>query len=240
MFFRGHNPHQVIPVEWAGDAPLIKPEPWMADGLCGQTDPEMFFPEKGGSTKNAKKVCAACPVKAECLDYALERDQRFGIWGGLSERERRRLRAPRKEKAQAPRAARVEWSPEEDATLRYLASDPERTNGTIARILGRPQASVRTRRRTLGIEPSPRRGRPSKAQQEAFRDEVAIDLAMAGERVPLTSAERREAVRRLHATRVTDREIAERLGLNVRTVFRIRAELGLPAAVGRDGKAIAS
>jgi WhiB family redox-sensing transcriptional regulator len=60
--------------------------------LRAQTDPEAFFPEKGGSTREAKKVCLTCDVRAECLDYALQHDERFGIWGGLSERERRRLK----------------------------------------------------------------------------------------------------------------------------------------------------
>jgi WhiB family transcriptional regulator, redox-sensing transcriptional regulator len=65
---------------------------WQEGALCAQTDPEAFFPEKGGSTREAKRVCASCEVRAECLQYALEHDQRFGIWGGLSERERRRLK----------------------------------------------------------------------------------------------------------------------------------------------------
>ena len=65
---------------------------WQTDALCAQTDPEAFFPEKGGSTRDAKRVCEACPVQAECLDYAMSKDEKFGIWGGLSERERRRLR----------------------------------------------------------------------------------------------------------------------------------------------------
>lgn len=65
---------------------------WQERALCSQTDPEAFFPEKGGSTREAKKVCAGCEVRSECLDYALENDERFGIWGGLSERERRRLK----------------------------------------------------------------------------------------------------------------------------------------------------
>ncbi len=65
---------------------------WQGDALCAQTDPEAFFPEKGGSTRDAKKVCGSCMVKSECLEYALGNDERFGIWGGLSERERRRLR----------------------------------------------------------------------------------------------------------------------------------------------------
>ncbi len=65
---------------------------WQADSLCAQTDPEAFFPEKGGSTREAKRVCVSCEVRVECLDYALANDERFGIWGGLSERERRKLR----------------------------------------------------------------------------------------------------------------------------------------------------
>lgn len=65
---------------------------WQQSALCAQTDPEAFFPEKGGSTREAKRVCHNCPVSAECLGYALENDERFGIWGGMSERERRRLK----------------------------------------------------------------------------------------------------------------------------------------------------
>lgn len=65
---------------------------WQSDALCAQTDPESFFPEKGGSTREAKRICESCEVRSECLEYALENDERFGIWGGLSERERRKLR----------------------------------------------------------------------------------------------------------------------------------------------------
>lgn len=65
---------------------------WQERALCAQTDPESFFPEKGGSTREAKKICTGCEVRAECLEYALAHDERFGIWGGLSERERRKLR----------------------------------------------------------------------------------------------------------------------------------------------------
>ena len=65
---------------------------WQERALCAQTDPEAFFPEKGGSTREAKKVCLGCDVRSECLEYALAHDERFGIWGGLSERERRKLK----------------------------------------------------------------------------------------------------------------------------------------------------
>lgn len=65
---------------------------WMDNALCRQTDPEAFFPEKGGTTALAKAVCRHCEVRADCLQYALDNDERFGVWGGLSERERRRLK----------------------------------------------------------------------------------------------------------------------------------------------------
>ncbi|MFQ2876502.1 MULTISPECIES: WhiB family transcriptional regulator [unclassified Mycobacterium] len=91
------RPHlSVVP-----DAPAaFEPEPieeipadqWQDKALCAQTDPEAFFPEKGGSTREAKKICLGCEVRHECLEYALAHDERFGIWGGLSERERRRLK----------------------------------------------------------------------------------------------------------------------------------------------------
>jgi WhiB family redox-sensing transcriptional regulator len=91
-------------VEW-GDAPtedlgvLVHlfdaaddEQEWQERALCAQTDPEAFFPEKGGSTREAKRICQGCEVRSECLEYALGQDERFGIWGGLSERERRKLK----------------------------------------------------------------------------------------------------------------------------------------------------
>ena len=73
-------------------APATTDEEWQERALCAQTDPEAFFPEKGGSTREAKRICQGCEVRDACLDYALAHDERFGIWGGLSERERRRLK----------------------------------------------------------------------------------------------------------------------------------------------------
>lgn len=70
-----------------------KEQVWQELALCAETDPESFFPEKGGSTRDAKGICLRCEVKDVCLQYALDRDERFGIWGGLSERERRRLKS---------------------------------------------------------------------------------------------------------------------------------------------------
>lgn len=74
--------------DWAPD--YLPPE-WYADALCAETDPQIFFPEAGGSTRAAKKVCASCPVRVECLEYALAHKDAFGIWGGVSERDRRKI-----------------------------------------------------------------------------------------------------------------------------------------------------
>jgi WhiB family transcriptional regulator, redox-sensing transcriptional regulator len=71
---------------------ILVAEPWTDLALCAQADPEAWFPEKGGSTRLPKLICRGCEVRGECLDYALETDQRFGVWGGLSERERRQLK----------------------------------------------------------------------------------------------------------------------------------------------------
>lgn len=68
---------------------------WQDFALCKETDPEAFFPIKGGSTREAKSVCHGCEVRDQCLEYALAHDDRFGIWGGLSERERRALKKTR-------------------------------------------------------------------------------------------------------------------------------------------------
>ncbi|MBL7487054.1 WhiB family transcriptional regulator [Frankia sp. AgW1.1] len=65
---------------------------WQEQSLCAQTDPEAYFPEKGGSTREAKRICSGCEVQSECLEYALANDERFGIWGGTSERDRRKLK----------------------------------------------------------------------------------------------------------------------------------------------------
>ncbi|TDO18159.1 transcription factor WhiB [Mycobacterium sp. BK086] len=67
-------------------------EPWVRDALCSETDPEAFFPIPGGSTREAKRICLRCVVRDDCLEYALAHDERFGVWGGMSERERRRMK----------------------------------------------------------------------------------------------------------------------------------------------------
>jgi WhiB family redox-sensing transcriptional regulator len=73
--------------------PLLQPDPeWKQLGLCNQVDPDLWFPDRGASAREPQRICGDCPVRAECLEYALETDQRFGIWGGTSEQERRRIK----------------------------------------------------------------------------------------------------------------------------------------------------
>lgn len=69
---------------------------WMEDALCAQTDPDIFYPEKGGSTTPATSVCNNCTVRAECLEYAVANDIRHGIWGGTSDNDRKRMARERK------------------------------------------------------------------------------------------------------------------------------------------------
>ncbi|GAA2963706.1 WhiB family transcriptional regulator [Streptomyces enissocaesilis] len=65
---------------------------WQETALCAQTGPEFFFPAPGSSIREAKRLCGACEGRVACLEYALSNDERFGVWGGLSENERLRLR----------------------------------------------------------------------------------------------------------------------------------------------------
>jgi WhiB family transcriptional regulator, redox-sensing transcriptional regulator len=84
------HPIGLLPVITGED---IQEEPnWQERARCAETDPDAFFPEKGGSTREAKKICLGCDVRDECLEYALQHDERHGIWGGLSDRERRKLK----------------------------------------------------------------------------------------------------------------------------------------------------
>ena len=75
--------NQLLPVE----------RDWREDALCPQTDPDAFFPDKGGSSRPAKQICGRCSVSSSCLAYALEHGIREGIWGGMSPSERRQYAA---------------------------------------------------------------------------------------------------------------------------------------------------
>jgi WhiB family redox-sensing transcriptional regulator len=65
----------------------------MKDGRCTQVDPEIFFPTTAEGSRIAKTICAHCDVQAQCLVYALENDERFGVWGGMNAEDRRENRS---------------------------------------------------------------------------------------------------------------------------------------------------
>jgi hypothetical protein len=66
--------------------------PWTARAQCAETDPEIFFPPKGDPATAARAICRCCPVRDDCLVYALDAREEYGIWGGLDPDERRNLR----------------------------------------------------------------------------------------------------------------------------------------------------
>ena len=68
---------------------------WRDEANCLGMDPDLFFPERGASTREAKEVCRGCTVRSDCLEYALSRGEKFGVWAGTSERERRQMRRER-------------------------------------------------------------------------------------------------------------------------------------------------
>lgn len=77
---------------------------WQDFANCRGADPDLFFPERGASTRTAKGICRECSVQEDCLEFAIVSSEKFGIWGALSERERRKIRRERKIAAQARKA----------------------------------------------------------------------------------------------------------------------------------------
>lgn len=83
----------MTPLPTAYELGLNRPD-WTLDALCSSiVDDEIWFPPKGGSTNPAKRICSGCPVRAECLQFGIEADDQFGVYGGLSVKERIRLTA---------------------------------------------------------------------------------------------------------------------------------------------------
>lgn len=128
---------------------------WRDQALCAQSDPEAWFPEVGGSSRAAKRVCGRCDVKQECLDYALGRDLRHGVWGGLSERERGRITG---------RAGLIENLAEVIQQVKALA-EQEKTYPEIAAVLGDDWTATRVKNlcRRNGIKS----GQAHRQQREA-------------------------------------------------------------------------
>lgn len=104
------------------------PPEWQDRALCAEVDPEIFFPEKGGSTREAKRVCRSCDVRSECLEYALENEDGHGIWAGLTDRERRRVRLETPDRPAAEIIA--------DADARYSRRQERQAAAVTRRIAG--------------------------------------------------------------------------------------------------------
>ena len=121
---------------------IIAPPAWTTDALCAQVDPDLFYPETGAPNQDAKRICGGCDVRAECLAYALAHRERFGVWGGTTERERRRMR----------RAPVTPAPDRRTGVIRQLATtltDPE-----IAARLGCSARTVLRIRGAAGIPPA--------------------------------------------------------------------------------------
>jgi len=126
---------------------ITSPPAWTVDALCAQVDPELFYPEAGAPNRDAKAVCAGCGVRAECLAYALAHRERFGVWGGTTERERRRMRRPVLRQPSGRRRP-----DKREGVVRQLAAtltDPE-----IAARLGCSPRTVLRIRAAAGIPPA--------------------------------------------------------------------------------------
>lgn len=102
---------------------------FMRAGLCAQTDPEAFHPDKGTPSTPAQAVCRRCPVEADCLEYALATDQRFGVWGGTTARERHAMR----QHQQRPTRAQQDRDDKRDTARRMAAAG--RSKNDIANAL---------------------------------------------------------------------------------------------------------
>ncbi len=72
-------------------APIDDERPWVVFAACRDIDGDTFFPATKDETDHALSICATCPVQLECLEYALEARERYGVWGGMTEKQRRRL-----------------------------------------------------------------------------------------------------------------------------------------------------
>lgn len=100
---------------------------WAGFGSCVGVDPDIFFPERGDDTSRARAVCRVCPVRDECLSWALESRQCFGIWGGMTPSQRRRLR-------RHPKLVLVPANDDPDAT----EPDMTRPHGHLTLVPARP------------------------------------------------------------------------------------------------------
>ena len=94
IFFHSLAPSatRYLPKQKNGRMVMIASDDFLSSALCREHDLSVFFPSSGSSANKAKKICAECSVKIECLEYALKNNIQYGMWGGVSERGRKRMK----------------------------------------------------------------------------------------------------------------------------------------------------
>lgn len=201
---------------------------WQDQALCAQTDPEAFFPDKGGSTREAKQICGSCEVRAECLGYALEHNEMFGIWGGLSERERRQMKRTAGNPPPAPAGpgGAVTAAPAKaKRALQLVPAEAPRSPQPEHDVApGRPDPAAGARPAPQEKKPAPSRPRPAPA---AAQPSAELTLAERCRRRDLGPVERAEAMGLLLRQEYTVAGVAQRAGLAVSTVSYYLALLDL-------------
>lgn len=85
-----------VPTGWSGIESLIAPELWVRDAACAEIGGDVFFPEQGGDVTSPRRICAACPVIDECLEFGLRTEAQYGIYGGKTARELLNIRMGRR------------------------------------------------------------------------------------------------------------------------------------------------
>lgn len=194
-------------------------EAWQEHAACRQVDPELFYPlsiEDSGqqpqeSAAPARAVCRRCPVRTQCLDWALERREQWGIWGGTTWSERRAMLARTGDKPAPTPAPRPEMqqrqSDQDTHTLRIMHAAGA-TDRMIARALSCNEKTVRERRHKLGLKP-----------QYQLR-------SMRGRAQVWTRVER-EQMQQMHTAGATARQIADAISRTPEAVYRKQQRLGL-------------
>lgn len=184
---------------------------WMGEGICAQTGPELFFPDRGGSVTEAKELCADCPIRSECLEYALDNGERFGVWGGLSERERRAVARSRPQQP-APAAPPRDYTEVDELLRAGVFRDTE-----IAQRCGLPNSTVYSRREKL--------------QLTEHKDERTPADAYAAETITLPGGHRRWTGGRyvtVKGRRISPAQLAFLVGYEREPVGQVRATCGQP------------
>ena len=145
---------------------------WRESALCAQVDTSLFYPDRGCSGADAKRICQACEARSECLEYALAHDERFGIWGGLSERERRKLKRGNAKNGKTARA---------DKARRLIAEG--HSDAEVAELTGLARDTVRQHRKRL--ERSQAAGATAAAALLAPSASVGVSTGSSGVSMPL-------------------------------------------------------